>query len=74
MKGASMIERSFEPSFALKLAVKDAGLMVESARQHELDLPLITTIEQRLKAGLPDHADADLSVTFLTSAPAPTAS
>ena len=70
MKGKAMIERSFEPSFALKMATKDAGLMVDSAQAHGLDLPLMTTIHDRFAQGVDDHGDEDLSATFLTSAPA----
>ena len=40
MKGKQMIERSFEPSFPLALAAKDAGLVAEAAQAAGLDLPL----------------------------------
>ena len=70
LKGKAMIERNFEPSFALKLAAKDAGLAVQSAERHELDLPLLTTIRDRFEQGARAHGDEDLSATFLTSAPA----
>ena len=74
LKGKAMIERSFDPSFALKLATKDAGLMVDSAQAHGLDLPLITTIHERFAQGVQAHGEEDLSATFLTSAPSPSAS
>ncbi|HSO98524.1 MAG TPA: NAD(P)-dependent oxidoreductase [Solirubrobacteraceae bacterium] len=70
LKGKAMIERNFEPSFALKLAAKDAGLAVESAERHDVDLPLLTTIRDRFAQGAREHGDEDLSATFLTSAPA----
>jgi 3-hydroxyisobutyrate dehydrogenase len=70
LKAKAMIERNFEPSFALKLATKDAGLAVESAERHELDLPLLTTIRDRFQQGAEAHGDEDLSATYLTSAPA----
>jgi 3-hydroxyisobutyrate dehydrogenase len=69
LKGKAMIERSFEPSFALKLATKDAGLAVASAKLHDLDLPLLKTIHDRFEQGAREHGDEDLSATFLTSAP-----
>ncbi len=69
MKGKAMIERSFDPSFQLKLATKDAGLAVDSAEAHGLDLPLITTIHDRFAQAVDDHGEEDLSATFLTSAP-----
>ncbi len=70
MKGKAMIDGQFEPSFKLALAAKDAGLAERSAERHELDLPLVSTIRGRLEQGIPEHGDADMAATFLTSAPA----
>ncbi|MGA9858631.1 MAG: NAD(P)-dependent oxidoreductase [Solirubrobacteraceae bacterium] len=70
LKGKAMIEREFEPSFALRLAAKDAALVEEAAQRHHLDLPLVSTIRRRMEEGIPAHGDEDLSATFLTSAPA----
>jgi 3-hydroxyisobutyrate dehydrogenase len=67
MKGKAMIERSFEPSFRLALAAKDAALVEEAAAEHGLDLPLVKAIRRRLDEGVPEHGDKDLSATFLTS-------
>jgi 3-hydroxyisobutyrate dehydrogenase len=67
MKGKAMIERSFEPSFRLALAAKDAALVEEAAAHHDLDLPLIATIRRRLQAGAQEHGDDDMSATFLTA-------
>jgi 3-hydroxyisobutyrate dehydrogenase len=69
MKGQAMIARDFPPSFSLALAAKDAGLAEEAAAAHGLDLPLIATIRARLQEAVGEHGDADLSATFLTSAP-----
>ncbi len=69
MKGRAMVQRSFEPSFRLALAAKDAGLAEEAADLAGLDLPLIRTIHARLAEGALLHPDDDLSATFLTSAP-----
>ena len=74
LKGKAMIDGDFAPSFRLELAAKDAGLMVASAELHDLDLPLIATIEQRLAAAVDAHGDEDVSATYLTSAPAARAS
>lgn len=68
-KGAAIMERNFEPSFRLRLAAKDASLVDEAARQHELDLPLLRTIRQRFAQGAEQHGDEDMSATYLTSAP-----
>ena len=62
LKGQQMIERSFEPSFPLALAAKDAGLIAEAAP----DLPLPKLIrEQMLKATEAGHGTEDMAATFL---------
>jgi 3-hydroxyisobutyrate dehydrogenase len=70
LKAAAMVERDFEPAFALKLAAKDARLAVESAERLDLDLPVLKAIGARMQEAVPEHGKEDLSVTFLTSAPA----
>jgi len=62
LKGNAIIERSFEPSFPLALAAKDAGLIAEAAP----DLPLPKLIrDQMLKATEAGHGTEDLAATFL---------
>jgi 3-hydroxyisobutyrate dehydrogenase len=73
MKGKAMIERDFTPSFALRLATKDATLAAESAREHGLDLPVLEAITRRMQEAVPEHGDEDVSATFLSSAPRPPA-
>jgi 3-hydroxyisobutyrate dehydrogenase len=69
MKGKAMIERDFAPSFALRLATKDARLAGEAADRRALDLPVLQAIARRMQQAVPEHGDEDLSATFLTSAP-----
>jgi 3-hydroxyisobutyrate dehydrogenase len=69
MKAQAMIDRDFTPAFALKLATKDAMLAVESAGEHDLDLPVLRAISERMQQAVAGHGDEDLSATFLTSAP-----
>jgi 3-hydroxyisobutyrate dehydrogenase len=69
MKAQAMIDRDFAPSFALKLATKDAMLAAESAREHDLDLPVLEAISERMQQAVGEHGDEDLSATYLTSAP-----
>jgi 3-hydroxyisobutyrate dehydrogenase len=69
MKGKAMIERDFEPSFALRLAAKDAGLVEQSLDRRGLDLPLPRTIRERLDQAARDHGDEDVSATYWMSAP-----
>lgn len=67
-KGKAMIERSFEPSFKLRLAAKDAALLEEAARRHDLDLPLIATVRRRLEEGAESYGEEDMAATYRTSA------
>jgi 3-hydroxyisobutyrate dehydrogenase len=69
MKGEAIEKREFDPSFSLRLAAKDAGLVAESAGRRDLELPALEAIRRRLDEGVPEHGDEDMSATFLTSAP-----
>lgn len=68
VKGKAMLTRSFEPSFRLALAAKDARLVEQAAQRRELDLPLLSLIRERLEQGAAEHGDEDISATYLTSA------
>jgi 3-hydroxyisobutyrate dehydrogenase len=68
LKGSAMIERSFDPSFPLALAAKDAGLVAEAAAQAGLKLPLPGLIRDQMgKAVEAGHGDRDMAATFLAS-------
>jgi 3-hydroxyisobutyrate dehydrogenase len=69
LKAEAILERRFEPSFRLALAAKDARLADELAREHGLDLPLLSTISARLAQGVAEHGDEDVAATYWTSAP-----
>jgi 3-hydroxyisobutyrate dehydrogenase and related beta-hydroxyacid dehydrogenases len=69
MKGRMMIERSFEPAFKLGLAAKDAGLVLEAAERHDLDLPMLEAIRDQLGKASEDHGEKDMAATYLASAP-----
>ena len=70
VKGEAIVKRSFEPSFTLKLAAKDAALVVAAAQEAGLDLPLHRTIAERMAAGVEaGHADEDMIATWRMSAP-----
>jgi len=70
LKARAMIERKFEPSFRLTLAAKDARLVLEAAERHDLELPLLEVIAERLAEGASEHGDEDMAATYLTSASA----
>ncbi len=69
MKAKAIMQRDFKPTFKLALAAKDASLVEASAQRHELDLPLLRTIRERLEQGARVHGDEDVCATYLTSAP-----
>ncbi len=57
LKGTNMIERRYEPTFSLKLARKDAQLILEAA-----DLPLAQLMFERLTAAMDaGYGDQDFS-------------
>jgi 3-hydroxyisobutyrate dehydrogenase len=65
LKGTAMIEGDFEPSFALAMAAKDAGLVDEAARAAGLDLALPAAIrDQMAKAIAAGHGDEDMAATI----------
>jgi 3-hydroxyisobutyrate dehydrogenase len=72
-KSRAMIERDFAPSFSLRLAAKDAGLVEESAGRRGMELPLLAAVRRQLDNGVEEHGDEDMSATFLASAPRATA-
>jgi 3-hydroxyisobutyrate dehydrogenase len=70
MKRKAILEHNFQPLFRLKLAAKDVALIEESARRHGLDLPLFSTIRERMAEAAKQHGDEDMSATYFASAPA----
>src|SRR4051794_529566 len=69
MKAGMMLERSFEPSFRLALAAKDARLAVGAAEEAGLDLPMLQAIAERLTEAAGEHGDKDMAATYVVSAP-----
>jgi 3-hydroxyisobutyrate dehydrogenase len=69
MKGKMMIEREFEPAFKLELAAKDARLVLEAIERHDLDLPMLATIKERLAEAAAEHGHEDMAATYRISSP-----
>ena len=69
LKGKMMVERSFDPSFKLGLAAKDARLVAEAMERHDLELPMLETIREQLAEAAKEHGDLDMAATFLASLP-----
>jgi 3-hydroxyisobutyrate dehydrogenase len=62
LKGPMMIERSYPPSFPLRLAHKDATLAIDAAADAGLHLPLLDLVEQRMGAAIETgHGDDDIA-------------
>jgi 3-hydroxyisobutyrate dehydrogenase len=68
LMGTAMIDRSFDPSFTLSLAAKDAALVADAAEQAGLELPLPALVrDQMRKAIAAGHGDEDMAATFLAA-------
>ena len=68
LKGAAMIDRVYEASFPLELAVKDALLVEDAARAAGLNLPLPRVIaEQMQRAVDAGHGRHDMAATVEAS-------
>jgi 3-hydroxyisobutyrate dehydrogenase len=67
VKGEAILRREFPPSFPLRLARKDAALILEAAEG--LELPLVrATLEQFDRALALGHGDEDMSAVYYASA------
>ena len=68
LKGKMMIEREYPPSFSLRLARKDAGLIVEAAAAAGLDQPLAALVHERMGRAIDaGHGEDDFASTVEAS-------
>jgi 3-hydroxyisobutyrate dehydrogenase len=71
LKGRAMIEHQFSPSFKLRLARKDVGLVLEAAARHDLELPIAEAVARQFDRAIElGHGEEDLAATYYASAPA----
>jgi 3-hydroxyisobutyrate dehydrogenase len=69
IKGEAIMNENFSPSFPLRLARKDALLILEAAG--ELELPVVRATLRQLDRALElGHADEDMSAVYYASTPA----
>jgi 3-hydroxyisobutyrate dehydrogenase len=65
LKGNMMIEEYFPTSFSARLARKDAGLVLDAAEAHDLQIPIAEAIASRfdeaIRAG---HGEEDMAAVF----------
>lgn len=67
LKGKLILDESFEPSFPLRLAAKDARLVLEAAAG-ELEMPATRAIVQQMeRAEELGHGDKDMAATYYAS-------
>ena len=70
MKGSMMIEEDFPTSFSANLARKDASLVLDAARAHDLHLGIAeavtTRFDEAIQAG---HGDEDMAAVYKTARP-----
>ena len=68
LKGQAIVNESFDPSFPLRLAAKDARLVLEAAGDN-LELPATrATAEQMERATELGHGDSDMAATYYACA------
>jgi 3-hydroxyisobutyrate dehydrogenase len=69
-KGKAMIERHFPPSFPLRLARKDVGLVLQAASRQDVDLGLAPVIADRFdRAIAAGHRDDDIAAAIHGTVP-----
>jgi 3-hydroxyisobutyrate dehydrogenase len=65
LKGSAMIERDLPAAFALKLARKDAALVLEAAERHGFDARLTKTIVELFDRAIDKgHGDEDMAAVI----------
>jgi 3-hydroxyisobutyrate dehydrogenase len=69
LKGRMMIEQKFDPAFPLRLADKDARLVLEAVDGDSAELPVTRAVEQRLAEAIElGHGDEDMAAAYHASA------
>jgi 3-hydroxyisobutyrate dehydrogenase len=65
LKGEAILTSNFEPSFSLRLARKDVGLVLEAAERAGLDLGLAPVTADRMGRAIElGHGDEDMSAAY----------
>ena len=70
MKSEAILSGNLEPSFSLRLARKDVGLILDAADGAGLDLGLArVTLERMAKAIELGHGEEDMAAVYFASRP-----
>ena len=69
LKGRMMVERRFDTAFSLRLAGKDARLVLESVDGDAAELPVTQAVERRIAEAVEmGHGDEDMAAAYRASA------
>jgi 3-hydroxyisobutyrate dehydrogenase len=75
MKTGAILSGNLEPSFTLRLARKDIGLIVDAAREAGVDLGLAAVTLERMQRAIElGHADEDMAAVYYATAAGTSAS
>jgi 3-hydroxyisobutyrate dehydrogenase len=67
-KARLMVEHDYAPTFALRLALKDAGLALDAGHEHGVELPVTEALVQRWREAVSSgHGDEDVAVVGETA-------
>jgi 3-hydroxyisobutyrate dehydrogenase len=70
LKGEAMLERQLEPSFKLKLAEKDASLVLEAAERAGVDARVARAVREAFERGVElGHGDEDMAAVYFAARP-----
>ena len=70
IKGAAMMARDFTPAFSLKGALKDAGLVLDAAREAGVEMAVTEAVRGQMSIAVADgHGDQDMAATYWAHAP-----
>jgi 3-hydroxyisobutyrate dehydrogenase len=71
IKGQAILARSLEPSFKLRLAEKDASLVLEAGEEVGVDLAAVRAAHDKFARAVElGHGDDDMAATYFATAPA----
>jgi 3-hydroxyisobutyrate dehydrogenase len=69
LKAEKILERSFEPTFKLALAEKDARLVLEAAAHANVELPAAAAVQEQLARAVElGHGDEDMAAAYFATA------
>src|SRR3954451_15096826 len=70
LKGEAILERQLEPSFKLKLAEKDASLVLEAARRAGIEARVAHAVREAFEHGIElGHGDEDMAAVYFATKP-----